>query len=84
MADKYRILNTEPGVFYAQRSAGWTSLWGWETLRPFSGYEASFASEAHARRRIETAMTDAERVKHYAAARKVLLRGYPKVIPYRP
>jgi hypothetical protein len=83
MARKYRILNTEPHVFYAQRSAGWTSLWVWENLRPFSGYEESFTTEARARQRIETDMTDAERAKEIAAAHKALLRGYPKVIPYR-
>jgi hypothetical protein len=79
MARKYRILNTEPCVFYAQ----FRFLLNWENLRPFSGYEESFTSEARARQRIETDMTDAERAKEIAAARKALLRGYPKVIPYR-
>ncbi len=78
MACKYRILNTEPHVFYAQ----FRFLLSWENLRPFSGYEESFTSEARARQRIETDIADAERAEEAAAARKALLRGYPKVIAY--
>lgn len=80
MARKYRILNTEPGVFYAQRSA---TGWGWVNLYPFRCYKAGFDDIQSARDRIDADIRIGLATAKADAERRAALRGYPKVIPYR-
>jgi hypothetical protein len=83
MARKYRILNTEPHVFYAQMNTGWRSLWTWENLGPLNGSREHFLSEADARLRIERNIEWVREADEQRAKRKADLRGYPRVTPYR-
>jgi hypothetical protein len=78
MTRKYRILNTEPGHFFAQ----YRFLLSWEVLKPFDVYAGFFRSEVDARNRIEVDIHQSEHAAAIRVTRKALLRGYPKVIAY--
>jgi hypothetical protein len=75
---RYRILNTEPDQFFAQ----WRHCLRWEVLKPFTGFDNYFYTEAAARNRIEVDIHQGVEADAIRAARKALLKGFPKIIAY--
>ena len=80
MTHKYRIRNTEPGHFFAE----YRLCLGWEVIKPFSGFDDYFYTEADARNRIEVDIRDNLRAAANRATRTALLKDYPKIIAFIP